>query len=201
MAGPAHDIQILCVCTHNRTRSVMMAALLGGHLEAVGINASVTSAGLHRDANPATDGAIRQMALRGYDVRWHVGHRINRDDVEDTDLILTAEVLHVAEIAGIWHDTFERAFTLPEFVANTDESPQGLTLPGLLERINVGRPTALDYLDARIGELHDPTGEGPAQWEASVERIDDLTGRVAAKLATLDLVGTDRAIGCQTQDG
>lgn len=187
MVASGNEIQVLCVCTHNRTRSVMMKTLLGGHLDEAGVPHRLVSAGLHGNGGRATHGALEQLALRGYDASDHLSHLITADDVAGSDLIITAETLHVAEIAGVWHDAFERAFTLPELIDRSAGRQPAGSLADWLETINEGRPTALDYLDADIGEIADPTGEGPSQWRTSGKMIDALTARLAASLAALDL--------------
>jgi hypothetical protein len=49
--------------------------------------------------------------------------------------------------------------------------------------INHQRLHGIEYLDAPVGEIDDPTGRAPAAWAASFQRIDDLTHRLATLLA------------------
>ncbi len=194
MVEPDHKLDVLCVCTHNRTRSVLMKALLGGHLDDAGVPNRIWSAGLHGNGGRATDGALQHLAMRGFDVSDHASHLIDADDVARADLIVTAEKLHVAEIAGVWHDAFESTFTLPELIHRSGTIGARGTLGEWLVAVNRDRPTALDYLDADIGEIPDPTGESPAHWRTSVNMIDDLTKRLATTLAELDLAPALRSI-------
>ena len=194
MAASGNEIQVLCVCTHNRTRSVMMEAFLDRHLDVAEVPHRLVSAGLHGNGGRATHGALEQLGLRGYDASDHLSRLITASDVETSDLIITAEALHVAEISGVWHDAFERAFTLPELIARSNGLRTEGSLADWLRAINEGRPTALDYLDSDVGEIADPTGAGPSQWRASARTIDELTAQLATSLAGLDL-GLDRRPG------
>ncbi len=182
--GVVSSLVALAVCTHNRTRSVMMAALFQEHATAKGVAATTMSAGTTRGGEPPTDTAVRLLAARNIDVARHQSTAISDSSIAAADIVFAAEQAHVISIAGRWPDAFARTFTLTELVTLGDGvGPIGTRpLTDWLAEINDGRPRGLDYLDAHVGEIDDPTGKAPSVWAASFAQIDDLTNRLAALL-------------------
>ena len=179
--------RILTVCTHNRTRSVMIGALLVLHLVEARVDGAiktVRAVGFGESGLPTTAEARRLLAERRIDVRHHRSRRITDDDVARADLIVTAERMHVVEIAGRWPGAFAKTMTLPELVQRGEDVQRvrGLGFTEWLDAMAVGRPQNLDYLDADIGEITDPTGLSPGVWKTCIDQIEELTGRAAGLL-------------------
>jgi protein-tyrosine phosphatase len=182
----AHPLRVLCVCTHNRTRSVIMAGLLRRHLARARVESVVETAGTMARDLPAMDSAVRLLAKHGIDAAAHRSRLLDEELGARADLILTAERDHVVWIAGRWPRLFESTFTLPELVALAERcAPRsGRSVLEWLAVVAAGRPRAFDYLELPdVGEIGDPTGEAPSVWEKSFAQIDDLTGRLADALA------------------
>ncbi len=178
-------LSVLCVCTHNRTRSVLMEGLLAHHLRALGLEVTVSSAGTMADDGLATSETIKMLGERGIDLRGHRGTLIDDHMVEAADLIVTAEQDHVVTIASRWPDAFRRTFTLPEVVACTKlfGGRLGGPIGDWLDVLADGRPSGFAYLDDRsIGEIVDPTGQDRRTWLEVFELVDDLTQRLAKAL-------------------
>jgi len=181
-------LRVLCVCTHNRTRSVLTAALLAHHLAAEGVAASVTSAGLASAGEPPTDPTVRLLAERGIDVAAHRSRRVAAELVDAADLIVTAEPDHVIGVAGASPGVFGRTFTLPELVALGERAGgrAGRPVAEWLASVGELRPDQLAFLDAVdagvIGTIDDPTGRPPRDWGVAIATIDDLTRRLAGLL-------------------
>ena len=178
-------LELLAVCTHNRTRSVLIGALLAAHLEEVGVVAHVQSAGTAARGHPTMERAARLLADRGIDVVEHRSRMLEPEVVQAADLIVTAEQQHVVAIAGRWPGLFRRTFTLPELVRRGEAVGRrdGRPIAEWLLDVGHGRLTAFDYLDSTsIPEVADPTGQSPAVWEQSFARIDALTKRLALVL-------------------
>ncbi|MEO7398770.1 MAG: hypothetical protein ABIW84_09420 [Ilumatobacteraceae bacterium] len=178
-------IRVLCVCTHNRTRSVMTGGLLQRHLTRLRVDALVITAGTMPGGQPPMERAVRLLAGRGIVVDDHRSQALTDDLVSDADLIVTAERDHVVAIAGRWPKAFGATFTLPEIVALAERAGSRLGGPvdAWLARVGSSRVTALDYLDSDdLGELADPTGKAPAVWDKAFAEIDDLTRRLATVL-------------------
>ena len=184
----ARRLRILSVCTHNRTRSVMMSALLEHHARRVDLDLTSVfrSAGFsERGGELPTPRAIQLLAARDIDVSGYLSHYLGKTGVVGADLIVTAEHRHVVTIAGRWPEVYDRTFTLPEMVELGERiGPRdGRTLREWLDGLHAERPAPLDYLDQPVGEIADPTGHSATQWSACFEQIDDLTARLIALMS------------------
>jgi protein-tyrosine phosphatase len=179
-------LHVVTMCTHNRTRSVLMGALLGPHLSAAGVEASIVTAGIVADDFPATSTTVRLLRDRGIDVSGHRSTVIDETIVSAADLVVTAEKQHVVFVGGRWAGSFERAFTLPELVQRGEAvgGRRGASMAMWLAAVNERRPAGYDYLDdPMVPEIADPTGQSPVVWAAAFAEIDQLCGRLARLLA------------------
>lgn len=161
-----------------------MANLFEHHAAAAGLATLTQSAGFSDGGEQPTDNTVRYLATRGMDVSGYLSLWMTDRSIRGAHLIFTAEKAHVIAIAGRWPDAFGYTFTLPELVQRGEAvGPRGeRTLKEWLVAVNVGRPATLDYLDAKVGEIADPTGRSPATWKVAFEQIDDLTRRLVTLL-------------------
>jgi len=162
-----------------------MAGLFAQHAATVGLAANTSSFGFGAKGEPPTGNTVRLLAARGLDVSEHRSRHATTDEVLGAHLIVTAERGHVVSIAGRWPASFVHTFTLPELVERGEAvgARGDQTIAEWLRTINEGRPTALDYLEAEIAEIADPTGQSPSVWTSSFNDIDDLTRRLSELLA------------------
>ena len=185
MSTVSRPLRILCVCTYNRTRSVLAGALLDAHFRSLGIAAAVGTAGIIDGHRPPTQSTIDLLAERGLDVSNHRSRPVSEQLVTEADLIVTAEREHVVSVAGRWPQVFASTFALPEITARAaDVGPRdGAPLDEWLSRMGEGRLRGLDYLEATdFVDVADPTGLSEQRWAMAVARIDDLTRRLAEAL-------------------
>lgn len=186
MSDEVRPPRILTVCTHNRTRSVMMAALLTRDLEdRLGVDAvQVSSSGFGPSGIAAIDDAVAAMARRGLDVSGHRSSSTTAASVDAADLILTAERDHVVRIAGLSSSAYVRTMTLPEFLERVADAPFDAPddLRTWVEGLTAGR-TASDYLRQRIPEIADPTGSASRAFEQAAAEIERQCALVADVLA------------------
>jgi protein-tyrosine-phosphatase len=184
---------VLTVCTHNRTRSVMTAALLEALLgDQLGPDAvAVKSSGFGAEGLPPIPEAVVAMRRRGLDVSEHRSWSTNAGLVEGADLILTAERDHVVKVAALSPSAFRRTFTLPELLAVASapgdrydgHDVDGDTIPvriaGWAEQLTEAR-RASEYLREPVAEIADPTGLPQRAFDAAVESIERQCQAVAA---------------------
>ena len=182
----SRPVRILTVCSHNRTRSVMAAALLDSKLtERLGAGAVlIRSSGFGPVDLPAIDDAVAAMRRRGLDVSAHRSSATTASLVDGADLILTAERDHVVKIAALSSAAFRRALTLPEFLAANayGADDDGGDIRAWVESMTAER-TAGEYLRADVPEVDDPTGSAPRAFEAAVVAIEQQCDDVVALLA------------------
>jgi protein-tyrosine-phosphatase len=177
-------IRVLTVCTHNRTRSVLTGAMLGQHLRRLGARVDIRTAGFGDPGLPPTDQTARHLAELGVTGDEQRSRRLGDDDVRWADLVVTAERLHVVEIASRWPDAFGKSFTLREVVQlATSAGPVDGDVGSWIRELGTGR-SPVTYLDGLADDdLADPTGGSPADWRAAITTIDELTGRLAEALS------------------
>lgn len=186
MTDPGGDLSILSVCTRNRTRSVMMAALLRHHLADAGAPAMVTSAGTTGESLAPIHGVAEQLRRLGVTLPAYVGRQVDSEIVHDADLIVTADPHHVVWIAGRWPDVFERTYTLPELVTYGESvgPRRGRSLATWLADVSTLRPAPKVYLEPHsVAALPDPTGAPEQVWVDIADRIDDACQRLTALIA------------------
>jgi protein-tyrosine-phosphatase len=186
VANTVDPLRIVTVCTHNRTRSVMMAALIGTMLhERVGPAAAVVrSAGFGPPDLPAISEAVDAMRRRGLDVSGHRSRQANAEILQSAALILTAERDHVIRIVSIDPTGFRRTMTLPEFLAlasRADDSHDG-DVREWVQGLTADR-TPVDFLRDPIGEIDDPTGLSGRAFESAVVALEAQCSMAATLLA------------------
>jgi protein-tyrosine-phosphatase len=181
--GP--PLRILTVCSHNRTRSVMIEAMLTSMLgERLGEGSvDVGSSGFGPVGLPPIDEAVEAMRRRGLDVSSHRSTATTRELVEGADVILTAERQHVVKIAALSPGAFRQAMTLPEFLAAaaSSSSDDGDGVTSWVRSLTASR-TASAYLRESVPEVADPTGSASRVFEAAVVSIEQQCREVAALL-------------------
>lgn len=178
-------IRLLTVCSHNRTRSVMIAAMLQSMLDhRLGAGAAVVdSTGFGPPDLPSIPDAVAAMKKRGLDISDHRSRPITPSMADAADLILTAEREHVVRVATMSRAAFPRAMTLPEFVERSERAAPAAGALGLwVEQLTEQRTTEV-YLRGQVEEIADPTGRSPRAFAASVDHMEQLCQVTADRLA------------------
>jgi protein-tyrosine phosphatase len=187
VSDDAPPLRILTVCTHNRTRSVMMAALLESMLtDRLGSGrVDVASSGFGPEGIAAISDAVAAMSRRGLDVSAHRSRSTTAALVDAADVIVTAERDHVVKIAALSRSAFTRAMTLPELLERAADVPPSADIGGVrawAESLTADR-TAGTYLRAPIPEVADPTGSSTRAFQAAVVEIERQCDDASALLA------------------
>ena len=160
--------RVLVLCAHNRTRSVMAAALLRQHL-GDDPRFVVETAGFAQEGLPALPEAVTLLAEHGMDASSHVSRVCTAQMVRDADLILTADKKQVLAVVADLGGDFEKTYTLPEFVHRQN-------FP------NEQRPHGFAYISSSVAEVEDPTGRMPSVWKNVYANLDMTTRAVATAL-------------------
>jgi low molecular weight protein-tyrosine phosphatase len=179
-------VRVLVVCTANRCRSPLAAALLTNALARRGQPAMVETAGLRSAGLPATHETVLVAGRRGFDLGDHESRRLARDEVERVDLVVGMERLHVREIVAASRSAWPRTFTLKELVRRGEAiGPRASDEPlsAWVARVHAGR-VPRDLLGASVDDdVADPSGAPVGDHEDLANELEDLIGRLSALVA------------------
>jgi protein-tyrosine phosphatase len=165
----------------------MAEGLLRHRLAAAGLDARVSSAGELRDGVPASPGAVAALEARGIDLRPHISRRLRREHLDAADLVIGMARQHVREAVVLDPPVAGRTFTLRELVARAESAaPRGAdeTVAAWVARMAQGRD-----LQVMLGvgtdpdlDIADPIGGPPEAYRRTAALLDDLLGRLVARL-------------------
>jgi protein-tyrosine-phosphatase len=121
-------LKILFVCTGNIVRSVMAEAFTLSMLpRRNGTKVEIGSAGLEAEEGEAPpESVVTIMKEYRLDVSGHKAHRLEAEDVENADLILTMAKHNSQRLLTTYQEAVERVFTLKEFVIRGLENSAGI---------------------------------------------------------------------------
>lgn len=175
-------MRILVLCSANQCRSPMAEVLLRRALP----GAEVRSAGtLYEGGVPASGGSVRAMAARGLSLDDHRSRRLEREMLDDVDLILGMARHHLRDAVVKDRSVFPKTFTLKELVRRGEAvGPRGPEEPlgAWLARVGAGRQTRDLLGDSPLDDVADPIGRPDAEYERTAVELEDLVARLARLL-------------------
>ena len=119
--------RILFVCTGNTCRSVMAAALAQKLLAGMtleGVQVEIASSGLAAmPGDSASEGAVTVMREKGTDLSGHRASLLNRQDVEDADLVLTMTSDHREALCRLMPSCTDQIHTLTRYAGVFGDVP------------------------------------------------------------------------------
>lgn len=178
-------MRILVVCSANRCRSPMAAALLRARLGELGIPVEVASAGFGPAGQPPLEEAVSAMARIGIDLSGHRSVTVTPGLCEEADLVLGMTRQHVIDLVLLAPAAWPRTFPIVDFVARAEQAgPRrpAESVAGWVRRAHGGRQRAAVMTIKAADEVADPVGMPAASFERTRDRLDDLAGRMAVLL-------------------
>jgi protein-tyrosine-phosphatase len=158
----------------------MAEALLRTRLEHRGQHATISSAGLLYEGEPASPGAIEALGKRDIDLTGHRSHIMTADDLAEADLVLAMARAHVREASVLHRPAFTRTFTLKEFVRRADAvMPDPTETPTeYFGRLAAGRRPNELLGDSATDDIHDPIGLPLSYYMETAAELDGLLRKV-----------------------
>lgn len=174
------EFELVLLCTGNRVRSPIAEAFLRDLL--AGLPVRLSSLGtLDLGAAAPLPEAIEAAAALKLDISGHRARTMRGGDLSSADLVIGFEQRHVAAAVVDGGAPRDRTFTLPELVELLETSvPERFGTP--VERARDALAYAHARRGERPGELADPLGQDRSVYGSTVERIQDLTARLALGL-------------------
>lgn len=175
-------VEILVVCTANRCRSPLAAAMLTDALVRRGWAPTVTTAGLKRAGQPVTHNTATIATRYGLDLTGHRSSTLAPEALDAADLVLGMERVHVREVVALERRTWPRTFTLKGLVRRAETAgPRRADEPfaDWLARMGEGRMPADLLGDDPEDTVTDPTGGTLAEHGDLAEELQDLVTRLA----------------------
>ena len=155
----------------------MAEALFDHRLRAVGVPATVRSAGELPGGVEASGGSVRAMARRGIDIGGHRSCTVTVDLLERADLIVAMSRRHLRHAVVLHPPCFGRAFTLKELVrrgSSVGRREGGEPLADWIARLHDGRELRMLLGDDERDDVYDPMGSPDHEYEATAVELEHL---------------------------
>ncbi|MDN4481766.1 hypothetical protein [Demequina muriae] len=181
-----HEERILVVCTANRCRSPLAAALLRRHLGTSPV--VVTSAGLLPGGETVPEDGRRVASAAGLDLGEHRSTQVTLEMLDAADLVLTASREHSQEIVARAPHLWPRVFTLRQAERWWSEHPRDPqeSLRGWVEREAADRPRHEAIGASKVDDIVDPFGRSRRVWRQVLAITDAATASVARGIVGVD---------------
>ena len=182
----SEPLRVAFVCTGNRFRSPLAAALFES--EAEGLPVEIASLGtLDLGDEPALPEAVALAEGLGLDLTAHRARSVSELELGAYDLVLGFERKHVVASVVDAKAKIERTFTLPELLGLLRGIP-GPPLPRepverarvRIRQAHAARPHG--FRNAPLPELRDPLGLSPAEQRETARELSEQVTELADDL-------------------
>jgi protein-tyrosine phosphatase len=185
-----HEFELVLLCTGNRARSPIAEGFLRELVADLPVR--VRSLGtLELGAAPALPEAIEAAAAHGLDISAHRARALAGEDLSGADLVVGFEHRHVAAAVVDGGARRDRVFSLPELVELLEQGPAqrlGEPVERATQAIADAHARRSGHLAAGRAELADPLGQDRHFYRDTVERVRELSTRLALGLFGEDAV-------------
>lgn len=170
------------VCTANRCRSPLAAALLTRELALRGVQVEVSSAGMLQAGIECPVEMCEVAGAIGIDLKGHRSRTISADAIRSSDLVLCMSREHVREVVLAAPGSFGRTFTLRELVrrgAAVGTRQQDVEVPEWLARVHQGRKAADLLGTSADDDVGDPFGGPLTGYQVLATELQGLCRQLA----------------------
>ena len=184
MTGSSFNVTF--ICTGNRFRSPLAAALLSVQTDGLPVQSSSLGI-LDLDSAKALPEAVQLAKSFGIDLSGHRGRCLARAELDPFDLIVAFEWIHVQAAIVDGQARVERTFTLPELVGLLEDLPafEAPRDPAERARARVEAAHALrpaGFRRLRPPEIPDPLGKPMSAQRRIADELQDLVTRLSRML-------------------
>ena len=161
----------------------MAEAFLRHRLDALGVDATVSSAGLLRSGIGPTDDAIAVMAALSLDTSAHRSTRMTVDLIEKADLVVGMAREHVREAVALVPSAWPKSFTLKEFVRRAEwvgRREPDQPFDEWVAKVHAGRSRTELLGASSDDDVADPIGRPRPAYERCAQEISRLVDAMAA---------------------
>lgn len=179
-------MRVLVICSANRCRSPMGAALLQRHADALGAPLEVASAGFGAAGYPAEPETVAAMAEVGVDLSQHRSRQLDRALLEDAGLVLTMTRQQLIDAVLLVPSAWERLFTLVDLAGRAVQiGPRGAheRPEEWVVRAQLGRSRRDVVNLSTTDDIADPVGRPLPEHVRTRDQLDRLTLEVARRLS------------------
>jgi protein-tyrosine phosphatase len=166
----------------------MAAALLQHALDAVGIDAQVSSAGVTASVASTVDRtSVHACRSLGLDISAHRPRPLSAAVIgsDGRDLVITMTRAHLRDVVVRDRSVWPRVFTIRELARRMQSAPaMHGTLDQLREALHAGRVPRDLLGDASTDDVVDPYGAGMAAVRTTAEDLQRLCGTIAHCLSS-----------------
>jgi len=180
-AGPALAFELALVCTGNQIRSPIAEALVG-RLAATFPIATQSMGLVDIGREPPPREAIEVAAGLGLDISMHRSRRMEPLSLQESDLVVGFELVHVAAAVLDGGARAERTFMLRELVelleqVDVPEEDNPATRARLAVAVAHERRGALSGRSA-AAPVNDPLGRGRGAYRSAARELGELVPRL-----------------------
>jgi protein-tyrosine-phosphatase len=186
VALDADLFRVAFICTGNRFRSPLAAAVFEAEVTRLRVPSEVRSYGLlDLDGMPALPEAVELGGKLGFDLAAHRSRALSAGTLADADLVVGFERIHVATSVVDAGAARDRTFTLPEVVGllHGVAGPEGETTVARARAAVAGAARARrGHRTANLPEVADPLGFPRRRAEEIAGQVRTLTEQLATRL-------------------
>jgi low molecular weight protein-tyrosine phosphatase len=187
-AGPTATlarVRVLYVCTANRCRSPMAAALFDREAGARGESVVTSSAGILPGGDPVPAEVLEVMGTYGIDLSAHRSRSLTAAAVAEADLLVGMGRRHVREAVLLDPPSWPRAFSLKSLVERgraVGPREPGTEVSSWLDAVHDGRTRTELARRSNVDEVADPFGGPLAGYQSTAAELAALTSELVGLL-------------------
>lgn len=165
----------------------MAAAMLGSMVDGI----EVESAGFVSQGVAPPGEVVRVMEAIGIDVAAHRSRLVQPGFLQRSGVVVAMTRQHLIQLAAMAPAHWDRCFTLADLVERAAPRREGESIDGWATRMGAGRSRSSILALSLSGDIPDPMGGRPAEYQACRDLLWELTRFLADALTVGDQGAAD----------